>query len=153
MRHIDNGLEHPFVKEMMNFIDKERQHNRRGKGKDQLIERNQDRIAQHAIKRWIVEKVTKMFEAHPRAAPNAIHQLIFFEGDYIAQHRVIAKQDEKGKGRDQHQIEKAMIPNGREQRCPVALFTNVQPGLGGSRCRQNSAPTMKVNNEWRTINC
>ena len=126
MRHVQERLQHLFIAQRLHFVQKERQNNRRGKIKDDIHQRKDERIGQIPRPRGRFEEVTEPLQPHPLAAEHAGKRHIVFKRHHNAPHGQVFENEEIDNARNQQQIQPFIAPYIHAQPPPVFAACSMQ---------------------------
>ena len=131
VRQVGDGLHHLLEAARAHLVEQQRQDDRGREPEDDLVERDQQRVAEHVQELRAAEQALEVVQAHPRAAQDALQDAVLLEGDDHPVHGVVLEDQEPGDGRQQHDEQAAVQEHGTPQ-----------PALGevcAIGCRLNAA--------------
>lgn len=115
VRQIGDRLHEPLEQLVPQLVQQQRQNDRGGEPEQQIVETDQQRIADQPPKIEAVEKVDEMFEPDPRTVPDAGSGAEILKGDLQAVHGAVIENNVIGDNRQHHQVEQPVAPQIAEQ--------------------------------------
>ena len=122
MRHIYDRLHQFLVRSASNFVQHQRQQNRRRKPHDDLIQADHNRIFQHQWKKRGFKNLLEIEQAHPFASQKAPCHSEVLKGHDDSIHRDILEDDKKQCSGKQHTVKRNISFQPQSQ---FAAFRNI----------------------------
>ena len=110
MRQVRHGLDGLLERGVADLVQEQRKYDRRSEREDELVNADDDRVAQHATEKRILEKQFEILEIVPRAAQDSLHIVVIGERHQHAVDRQILEHERQRHARQQHEIEHAHAP-------------------------------------------
>ena len=117
-----------FLEALAPQLVDEQRHDHGKRERRQRIKGKDHRIADDLPALGVIEKLLKILQPHPRAAPDALGNAVIPEGDLQARHGPIIKDNEIHDGRKQQQINLPVIQHPAAQ----TLMTHLQTRMSGA---------------------
>jgi len=123
---VGDGLHHPLEQGVADFVQKERQNNRRRKAEHYLVQADDDGVAEDLRTRHAGEEFLEELQSDESAVEDALDEALAYlclevdEGDGYARDRSIAEHDQIDERGKHHQQEGAMLDDPR----PKTFLTN-----------------------------
>ena len=121
MRQIDQGLHYTFIGRSLNLIQEQRENNRNREIKNQIVQRQHDRIGEQkpkTIDGASIKHALKVIETYPGTAADSQRREVILKDNNQVTGRIQFENDIKDCSRNQHDIQ-PFIPF---QRLPEPLF-------------------------------
>ena len=96
MRDIAQGLHHRAVPDFRQFIQQQREDDRRGKSEEHAVETHQEGVPDESKEVYRGEEIDEMLESDPGAVPYSEEDPEVLEGNDHAIHRRVVKDDVVG---------------------------------------------------------
>ena len=131
MRGVDDRLHDLLVALAGQLVEQQRQNDRDRERHQQIANADGQGVLQQLGKVRRGEEAFKVLEAHPGAAPDALHRLVVAEGDLQTIHGIIAEHQKIRHGGQQKQIQ---LPVGQDAFQHMAGRSTSSSGTYGGRC-------------------
>ena len=104
MRQVRHGLDGLLERGVADLVQEQRKYDGRTEREHQLVNADDDRVAQHATEERILEKELEILEIVPRAPQDSLHIVVIGERHQHAVDRQILEHERQRYSRQQHEV-------------------------------------------------